>query len=136
MREILFRGFGINTKKWLEGDLVTYCDRTFIAESDDLNREGSIYCNLFEVQAESVGQFTGLLDKNGKKVFEGDLVTIYDVYNACTAKGVAEIRFSYEYVGGWVASSDGKDALNIGTRMNLIEVVGNVWEGGGMVEQS
>ena len=73
-------------------------------------------------------QFTGLLDKNGKKVFEGDLVTIYDSYNACTAKGVAEVKFSYEYVGGWVASSNGKDALTIGTRMNLIEVVGNSWD--------
>lgn len=124
MREILFRGLTFDTKEWVEGSL--YLPK--------LEKESGFAWILGELEErtlvllETVGQFTGLLDKNGKKVFEGDLVTIYDAYNACTAKGVAEIRFSYEYVGGWVASSDGKDALNIGTRMNLVEVVGNVWD--------
>jgi len=71
-------------------------------------------------------QSTGLCDSKGVEIFEGDLLAITDPRNDCAAKGCAEVVFSHGYVGGWVASSDGKNTLNIGTRTAYVEVVGNI----------
>ena len=69
MREILFRGKRWNDGEWLEGTLyrLAYEFDPFIMLA---NRHGESY----QVKPETVGQFTGLTDKNGKKVFEGDII--------------------------------------------------------------
>lgn len=69
MREILFRGKNKLTGAWCEGHLVKTGDHYRISTRDDLIS--------FGVDVETVGQYTGLTDKNGKKVFEGDIVTRY-----------------------------------------------------------
>ena len=56
-REIKFRGLSFD-KGWIYGNLIKSDQNTWIRESDYYN---------FKVKAETVGQFTGLHDKNGKK---------------------------------------------------------------------
>lgn len=126
-REILFRGKRVDNGEWVEG-FYYYSARYgmhVIKVSKDLD-DGNFIEYDIEVIPETVGQFTGLTDKNGVKIFEGDKLSLTDPYNGLTALGFGEVIFSYEYVGGWVLTSDKLNRLNIGTRMKYVEVIGNI----------
>ena len=90
MREILFRGKCFYNGKWAEGFIVASRENTYPNGFEMITVDGINYDELdsyiphftsYAVDPSTICQYTGLKDKNGKKIFEGDIVRLTDKYN-------------------------------------------------------
>ena len=93
-REILFRGKRVDNREWAEGHYTQGSEKYHYITNPD----GSVW----EVIPETVGQFTGIRDNNGNKIFEGDKLHERDFGNVVVFfnEKVASFQFKYIAVQG------------------------------------
>lgn len=140
MREIIYRGLRKDGRGWAYGSYIynPMDEEHYIgAYEPPKNPLRGLEWNVYEVDSETVGQFTGLADKNGRKIFEGDIIErrLLPTKQICT-KSIAKYAerhaaFAINDINGNVI----EDYLDSILQMNFeIEVIGNRWDNPELLE--
>jgi uncharacterized phage protein (TIGR01671 family) len=143
MREILFRGRNKHSCEWefgcyykqteFYGDEIE--DHVIITSREELSYDQALVC--YSVQPETVGQFTGLTDKNGTKIFEGDVIQFHKFryepdwvgvvrYENCHYIATGRMPLAYEKRMGEEAFYCPFEVVISGIDKETIKVIGNI----------
>ena len=127
MREILFRGKQTDNGTWTCGYLFCIWERAYLCWGTTNGVP-----NMEEIIPETVCQFTGLYDKNGRKIFEGDIVEGNSEYFTFTHPYGKVV-----YDGGqYLISFDDvlEDIECLGAWTNDVEIIGNIYDNPELLE--
>lgn len=120
MREILFRGKRTDNGTWAYGYLFCIWERAYLCWGTT-----NSVPNMKEVLHETVCQFTGLCDKNGRKIFEGDIIKckVHEMNGYSVRRGVVE----YHGVG-FIMNLDPNSWYDQKNISFDCEVIGNIYD--------
>ena len=135
MREILFRGKRSDNGEWVEGyySYSPEIDNHMITTADLAHPFGTNF-GFYKVIPETVGQYTGLTDKNGRKVFEGDIVVFADFFDDEIHRGVVywcDLAFWFD-----CTETEGDEGIYSLAYIsaNILEVIGNIYDNPELLE--
>lgn len=127
MHEILFRGKRVDNGEWVMGDGIHY--------PKSVNYKGSCWIDgmhekandWIRVHPETVGQYTGLKDRNGKKIFEGDIIKIPDDYDQFGQNAGEKYQVIFQFGGFRLKPKYSKNAKGYWLEDDkTVEVIGNI----------
>ena len=139
MREIEFRGKVRDYNEWIYGSL-EHITETYKGEEDTQD------CNIYQIvnydgvafyiNPETIGQYTGLKDKNGKKIYEGDIVEVNN-------EVIAKVIWDNGYLGFFLYANEENsiDTFENGEQPlydyeGSIEVIGNIYDNPELIDKS
>ena len=152
MREIKFRAKSDDKEtqnRWFYGgyaklDKTTYCFK----EDYDRNPDNTVHYIIFDemtdwglpnrhlrasINPETIGQFTGLKDKNGVEIYEGDILRFSDEDTAIVKFNEKYSYFMLVPIQDYYFDSD---VLGHGLEYNDVEIIGNIWDNPELLKES
>lgn len=126
MREILFRGKRIDNGEWVVGQYVNTC---YPGNGKETGHFIVVYPNEYhEIYTSTLCQFTGLCDKNGKKIWENDICDRKEKYPEVVKMANGDWTLDYSYA---IGRDYGNSYCNLGFYVNerkCVEVIGNIFD--------
>lgn len=132
MRTIKFRGKASHNGEWLYGDLINIHGKCHILGEDDMQEDGHHVTQDSDrptwVEPDTVGEFTGLLDKNGKEIYEGDILQC--------GESIFKVSYEGSHLGAFSLVREGYFAGCFGdlTEPFYCEVIGNIHDNPELLE--
>ena len=120
MREIKFRGFSVKENKFVYGDFF----KKGWGFKNGISAQGET--GAWDIKDGTIGQYTGLKDKNGNEIFEGDIVSYFRNELAVIV---------YRNGGVDIRSLSWRDCEPLQRRLGEIEVIGNIYENPELLEE-
>ena len=128
MREILFKAKRIDNGEWVEGCYVKEYDILGNEEHLIFHADSYTVWEYTEIDTETLCQFTGLCDKNGKRIWENDICDRKEKYPEVVKMANGDWTLDYSYATG---RDYGYSYCNLGFYVNerkCVEVVGNIFD--------
>lgn len=132
MREVKYRGLDVLTGSWVYGNLLTTPAGTYIIPQT----LGVNFVQSYQVDKDTVGQYTGLKDKNNTEVFEGDIIQAHTFDENINKRQIGRVtyhsgRFGYVFIP---KEMEKKNLYYPLFSIVTCELIGNIYENPELLE--